>query len=88
MSFCTWNVRSLYRAGSLTAAARELARYKFDIVGVQEVMWDKEDNIKVDLQQVGCGGMDWIGLAEDTDRWRAILNAVMNLRVQKTRAIS
>ena len=33
----TWNVRSLYRAGSLTAAVRELARYKLDIVGVQEV---------------------------------------------------
>ena len=37
----TWNVRSLYRAGSLTAAARELARYKLDLVGVQEVRWDK-----------------------------------------------
>jgi hypothetical protein len=38
----TWNVRSLYRTGSLTAAARELARYKLDLVGVQEVRWDKE----------------------------------------------
>ena len=37
----TWNVRSLYRAGSLKAAARELARYKLDLVGVQEVRWDK-----------------------------------------------
>jgi hypothetical protein len=36
------NVRSLYTAGSLTAAARELARYKLDLVGIQEVMWDKE----------------------------------------------
>jgi len=41
MRFGTWNVRSLYRAGSLTAAARELARYKVDLVGVQEVRWDK-----------------------------------------------
>jgi len=41
MRFCTWNVQSLYRAGSLTAAARELARYKLDLVGVQEVRWDK-----------------------------------------------
>ena len=37
----TWDVRSLYRAGSLTAAARELARYKLELVGVQEVRWDK-----------------------------------------------
>jgi len=42
MRFGTWNARSLYRSGSLTAAAvRELARYKFDLVGVQEVRWDK-----------------------------------------------
>jgi len=43
MRFGTWNVRSLYRAGSLTAAARELSRYKLDLVGVQEVRWDKGD---------------------------------------------
>ena len=41
MRFGTWNVRSLYRAGSLTAAAGELARYKLDLVGVQEVSWDR-----------------------------------------------
>jgi hypothetical protein len=42
----TWNVRSLYRAGSLMAAARELARYKLDLVGVQEMTWDKEGTVK------------------------------------------
>jgi len=40
--------------------------------------WD--DNINEDLQEVGCGGMDWIDLAQDRDRWRARVNAVMSLR--------
>jgi len=40
-----------------------------------------EDNIKMDLQEVGCRGMDWMDLAQDTDRWRALVSVVMNLQV-------
>ena len=39
------------------------------------------DNIRMDLQEVGCGYMDWIGRAQDRDRWRKLVSAVMNLRV-------
>ena len=39
------------------------------------------DNIRMDIQEVGCGYMDWIELAQDRDRWRTLLIAVMNLRV-------
>ena len=45
MRFSTWNVRSLYRAGSFTAAATELARYKLDLVGVHEVKWEREGTV-------------------------------------------
>ena len=48
--------------------------------------WD--DNIKMDLREVGCGGMDWIELAQDRDRWRALVIAVKNVRVQKMWGIS
>ena len=39
------------------------------------------ENIMIDLQEVGCGHADWIGLAQDRDRWRTLVSAVMNLRV-------
>jgi exonuclease III len=124
MRFGTWNVRSLYRSGSLKTVARELGKYELDLVGVQEVRWDKggteraedytffygagnedhqlgtgffvhkriisplgrprrrwEDGIRMDLREIGLGCVDWIQLAQDSDRWRAVVSAVMNLRV-------
>jgi len=48
-------------------------------LGSPRLRW--EDNIKMDLQEVGCRGMDWIDLTLDRDRWRALVNAVMNFRV-------
>ena len=47
-----------------------------------------EDNIKMDLQEVGGGCGDWMELAQDGDRWRALVSTVMNLRVKKMRGIS
>jgi hypothetical protein len=48
-------------------------------LGRPRLRW--EGNIKADLQEVGCRCMDWIELAQDRDRWRALVNAVMNFRV-------
>ena len=48
-------------------------------LGRPRCIW--EDNIKMDLQEVECGGMDWIELAQDRDRWRALVSTVMNLQV-------
>ena len=47
-----------------------------------------EDNIKVDLREVGCDPGDWIALAEDRDQWRAYVRAVMNLRFLKSQLVS
>jgi hypothetical protein len=48
-------------------------------LGRPRLRW--EDNIKMDLQEVGRGVLDWIDLVQDRERWRALVNAVMNLRV-------
>ena len=47
-------------------------------LGRPRLRW--ENNIKTDLQEVGCGGMDWVELTQERDRWRALVNAVMNHR--------
>jgi hypothetical protein len=47
-------------------------------------MW--EDGIRMDLTEIGLGGVDWIRLAQDRDRWRAVVSAVMNLRVLAARS--
>jgi hypothetical protein len=38
-------------------------------------------NIKMDVGEIGCGGVDWIGLTQDKDKWRAVVNSVLNLQV-------
>jgi hypothetical protein len=48
-------------------------------LGIPRLRW--VDNIRMDLQEMGCGYMDWIGLAQDRDRWRTLVSAVMYLRV-------
>ena len=48
-------------------------------LGIPRRRW--VDNIRVNLQEVGCGYMDWVGLAQDRDRWRTLVSAVMNLQV-------
>jgi hypothetical protein len=46
----------------------------------------REDGIRKDLREIGWGGVEWIHLAQDRDRWRAVVNAVMNLRVLELRS--
>jgi hypothetical protein len=48
-------------------------------LGRPRLRW--EDNIKIDIQEVGCGGVDWIELAQDWDSWRALVNEITNLRL-------
>jgi hypothetical protein len=71
MRFGTWNIRSLYRAGSLMTVSRELSRPRRRWI----------DNIKMDLLEIGLSVVDWICLAQDRYSWRALVNSVMKLRV-------
>ena len=81
------SARRMRWAGHVARMGAERGAYKF-LVGKQEGKrqlgrprrrW--VDNIRMDLQEVGCGYGDWIGLAQDRDGWRKLANAVLNLRV-------
>ena len=65
-------------AGHVECMGEERGLYRV-LLGKPRRRW--VDNIRIDLQEVGCGYMDWIGLAQDRDRWRTPVSAVMNLRV-------
>ena len=66
-------------SASAARAGGALHNYGNSLPGRNIFFW--EDNINMDLQEVGCESMDWIELAQDRDRWRKLVNAVMNFRV-------
>jgi len=80
--------RRMRWAGHVARMDEEKELYKFlvgkpegrRILGRHRRIW--VDNIRTDLQEVGCGYMDWIGLVQDRERWRTLVSAVMNLRIQ------
>ena len=91
--YCSPNIvrviilRRMRWAGHVARMGEEREVYRVLVVkpegkrplGIPRLRW--VDNIRMDLQEVGCGYMDWIGLAQDRDRWRTLVSAVMNLRV-------
>ena len=75
--------RRMRWAGYVARMGKERGAYRF-LVGKPEgkrPLGRCLDNIRMDLQEVGCGYVDWIGLAQDRDKWRTLVSAVMNLRV-------
>jgi hypothetical protein len=88
MRLGAWNVRSMYRAGSLIARMGEIRNAYRILLGKPEgkrrlgrlrCRW--VDNSKMDLREIGWGGMDWIDVAQNRDQWRSLVNTVTNLRV-------
>ena len=76
-----------YRSESLAACSVFIViSFSVSPLGRPRRRW--EDNIKMDLQEVGGGCGDWMELAQDRDMWRALVNTVMNLQVPKMRGIS
>ena len=86
MAFVEYFIRYL-RAGHVARMGEERGAYRVLVgkpegkspLGRPRRRW--VDNIRMDLQEVGCGYVDWIGLAQDRDRWRTLVSAIMNLRV-------
>jgi len=68
-------------AGHVARMGEERGLYRVGKPEEKRPMGRWVDNIRMDLREVGCGHMDWIGLAQDRDRWRTLVSAVMNLRV-------
>jgi len=79
----TWSLSPLLDAKNVHLVCRtdlfKISNLGYRPMGRPKRRW--VDNIRMDLQEVGCGYMDWIGLAQDWDRWRTLVIAVMNLRV-------
>jgi hypothetical protein len=84
--------RRMRRAGHVARMREERKAYKVLVgkpegkrpLGRPRLRW--EDGIRVDLREIGLGGVDWIRLSQDMDRWRAVVSAVMNLRVLAPRS--
>jgi hypothetical protein len=72
MRFGTWTVTSLYRSGSLIIVSRKLAKYKLDLVGVQEVKWDKRGTVRAEDYIFVCG-KKWVFKKWDRETWIGLI---------------